>query len=146
LPTPSPVSLTGPKTPEEAVAIASQITVSEPVKGAGALSFLLYSTSTHQGIPGTAFYLTKALDDHGTPIPPVIYFGPKLESGDYVGKSDMQGVVRVNNVPPGNYYLMVWTVYNWLNTFDNTEESYPVLITVKEGEQSNIGVLYTDWP
>lgn len=95
---------------------------------------------------GTSFYLANALEADGKFLPPAIYFGPKAESGDYSGLSDMRGVVQLDDVPPGHYYLMVWSVYNWLNTFDNADESYPVLITVNPGEKTNLGVLYADWP
>jgi len=140
------VSLASPTTPAAAAALAAQLTISEPVAGKGSLGFVLYSTSLHQGIPRTGYYMTAAVEDNGKFIPPPIYLGPKLENGDYAGASDQNGVVRVDNVPPGHYYLMVWSPYTWLNTFDKTDESYPVLITVNPGEKSNLGVLYTDWP
>jgi len=40
----------------------------------------------------------------------------------------------------------VWTVYDWLLAFPEAEEGIPRLITIEEGDQLDLGMLYVNWP
>lgn len=117
-----------------------------PTKGNGAIGGLLYSYSEERVIPGTQFYLTKGLEDGDNVLPPAIFLGPKDDKGDVAGFTDSCGQLFVDNVPPGKYYLAIWTVYDWLLAFDKREDKSPLMIEVKEGDQLNLGRLEADWP
>lgn len=142
-PTPAP---SWPKSEEEALALAEQTIVPEPLEGMGAIAGVIYSFGTEQAVYGTSFYLTAADEIDGEFVPPELYFGPQGEEGDVPGKTNMLGQFELNNVPPGNYYLMLWTVYSYLSTYSGRDASAPLLITIEEGDQLDLGVVYANWP
>jgi hypothetical protein len=72
--------------------------------------------------------------------------GPQEEEGDIFAYSNLAGQIALDQVPPGDYYLAVWTVYDWLLAFDAPDASFPELITVEEGEPLDLGMLYVNWP
>ncbi len=79
-------------------------------------------------------------------MPPEVYFGPKPENGDVGGKTNLIGQVQLDQIPPGHYYMLVWTVYNWLSVFESPDSPEPLLITIEAGDQLELGVLYSNWP
>ncbi len=117
-----------------------------PQEGAAALSGVLYSANVNRIIPGTTFYLTPAIEDNGQLYIPSVFVGPQVERGDIAGTSNEKGQIMLDNVPPGNYYLAVWAIYNWPLAFGAQNDSLPLMITVKAGEQQDFGLLYVDWP
>jgi hypothetical protein len=141
--TPPPSS---PKSEEEAVALASETTIPEPVEGMGAIGGVIYSYGIREAVVGTSFYLTVAEEVDGEFVRPEVLFGPHPETGDVAGRTNMQGQFQIDNIPAGNYYMFLWTVYDWLAVYPSEGASQPLLITVKEGDQLNLGVLYTNWP
>lgn len=135
-----------PRSEEAALAVAEQTTPPVPQEGAGSIGGVIYSYGIREAVPGTQFYLTPADEVDGEFVPPEIYFGPRPEMGDVVGQTSMTGQIQLDNVPPGNYYLMLWTVYNWLSVYPSRENSAPLLITVEPGDQLDLGLLYVNWP
>ena len=135
-----------PKSEEEALALAAETTPPDPIDGHGALGGVVYSFGNNRAVYGTNFYLTPAEEVDGEFVPPEIYFGPKEENGDIIGQTNELGQFQLDNVPPGNYYFMLWTVYNWLSTFDAEESAEPILIEIKDGDQVDLGVIYANWP
>ncbi len=135
-----------PKSEEEAIELAANTTAPEPQAGMGALSGVLYSFGTDEAIYGTGFYLSVADEVDDKFVPPSVLFGPRPENGDIVGKTNMVGQVQLDAVPPGSYYMQVWTVYSWLPTFGSKDTSEPILITVEEGAPLDLGVIYANWP
>lgn len=144
--TKAPVDVAVPQSEEEAIELAANTRAAEPTEGFGTLSGLLYSFGTDKVVPGTQVYLTLADEVEGKPVPPSVYFGPQPEQGDIYGFSNDAGQVHLEKIPPGNYYLAVWTVYDWLLAFPEAEESIPLLITIEEGDQLELGMLYVNWP
>ena len=71
---------------------------------------------------------------------------PKMRMGTSSAKPISLVIIQIDNVPPGAYYLMLWTVYNWLSTFDAEESTQPILIEIKDGDQIDLGVVYANWP
>ncbi|MCC6457420.1 MAG: hypothetical protein IT328_20865 [Caldilineaceae bacterium] len=135
-----------PQTEEDAIALAAETAAPEPAEGFGSLSAVLWSHGIKQAIFGTQFYLTPADEVDGEFVPPEIYFGPQPENGDVGSKTNLIGQVQLDNIPPGHYYMLVWTVYNWLSVFQSPDSTEPLLITIEEGDQLELGVLYSNWP
>lgn len=126
--------------------LASENKAPAPEAGKASLSGLLYSYPLTQVIPGTQFYLTPALAFGDKLVPPSLYSGPKVAAGDVNGFSDLYGRFSFNNVPPGNYFLVVWTVYDWLLAQKTREDKTPMLIQLKAGDQLNLERLFVQWP
>jgi hypothetical protein len=132
---------------EDALALAAVTEAPEPTEGFGAFSALVYSFGSSPGsLPGTLYYLVKAGQIDGEFTPPPVYQGPNVDE-DVYGFTSMAGQVQVANVPPGNYYLAVSTLYGWLLVFPSPDEQQsPLVITIEEGDQLNLGVFYVNWP
>lgn len=126
--------------------LAQDAQAPEPQDGMAALSAVLYSPYINRIIPGTQFYLTPAINEDGQTYIPSMFVGPKEENGDVIGTTDEQGRILLDNVPPGNYYLAVWTVYNWPLAFGAQDDALPLLVSVEAGDQQDLGLLYVEWP
>ena len=144
--TAAPAQPDWPRSEEEAIAVAGETTVPEPQEGMGAIGGVIYYYGIKEAVPGTQFYLTAVEEVDGEFVPPSVNFGPRLEMGDIVGTTTMQGQVQLDNVPPGNYFMLLWTVYNWLSVYPSEGAPAPLLITIEEGDQLDLGVIYTNWP
>jgi hypothetical protein len=139
-----PVS--APYTEAEAIALAALTTAPEPAAGMATVSGVLYSFGTIPGaIRGTQVYLEAADEVDGEYFPPSVSLGPKVADGDIIVESNDLGQVQIE-VPPGHYYMAVWTIYDWRLVVAKAGEEAPRLITLEEGDQLDLGVLYTYWP
>lgn len=126
--------------------LAEETKAPAPQPGMAALSAILYSPTINRIIPGTQFYLTPAIEEDGQMYIPSMFVGPKEEEGDVVGITNDKGQILIDNVPPGNYYLAVWTVYDWPLAFGAATDALPLLITVEAGDVQDLGLLTVAWP
>lgn len=143
----SPLTIEVPQNEAEAIALAEVTEPPVPQEGKGSLSGVIYSFGSVPGIiPGTTYYLLEAKEVDGVMVPPPVFLGPNPDNGDIFGNTSKSGQIFLDNVPPGQYFMTVWTVYNYLLLFPTPETGKPLLITVEEGDQQNLGVLYAEWP
>lgn len=135
-----------PKTEEEAIALAAQTKAPAPSEGHGTVSGLVYSFGNLQGgLPDIVAYLEVADEIDGKFFPASVSTGPQLARGDVAVQTNEFGQVQFE-ATPGNYYLAVWTLYSWRLAVPAPGEESPLLITIEEGDQLDLGVLYVDWP
>lgn len=114
-----------------------------PALGKASISGLLYSFTGKGPIPSTLYYLTPAREPGTLPN---ILVGPREENGDIRGISDEKGRIFLNNIPPGNYYLVVWAPYNWIFAVESEVDTSPRLITLEPNQRLNLGLVYLAWP
>jgi len=126
--------------------LAADTKADPPSSGKASISAVLYSPSINRVIPGTAFYLTKAIEDNGKLLIPTLFGGPNPEKGDIAGFTNDYGQLILQDVAPGNYYLVVWTVYNWPLAFAGPDEPLPLLLQLSPDETRDLGLLYVEWP
>jgi len=72
--------------------------------------------------------------------------GPREEQGDISGTSDGKGWIALNDIAPGNYFLVVWAPYNWILASESEVDDTPRLITLEPDQQLNLGVIHVSWP
>jgi hypothetical protein len=118
-----------------------------PELGKGSISGVLYS---YGGVPGvlrgTIFYLLPAIGDDNRQIPPIIS-GPDIARGDRIAQTtDDKGQFFLNDIAPGNYFIVVWAPNNWIPAEVSQTEQMPRLVEVTEGRHNALGVLYLVWP
>lgn len=116
-----------------------------PQSGKAAVSGMLFSFTISQVLPETAFYLTPAVGPEHRDVPPLLT-GPDPEKGDLSAASDAQGAFRLNDIPPGNYFLVVWAPYNWSVAVTSVTGATPLLIELGPDERLPLGVVYVSWP
>lgn len=133
--TPIPVG-TLPKAPGEAP---------ETDKGTASISGVLFSYNSSVILPNTSFYLTKAQGDDKRQVPMLIV-APRKEYGDIAAQTDAAGAVNLANIPPGNYYLVVWAPMGWSLAENSAKEQKPLLIELKPDQRLAMGVIYLSWP
>lgn len=128
------------------VNLVNNTTAPPPQEGMASVSAVLYSYGLNNAIAGTYAYLTPAEEIEGTPVPPTVFFGPRPENGDVGMETTLQGQFLLDNVPPGNYYLLVWSFADWPAAYWSPDDALPALITVAAGDRLNLGLLYVSWP
>jgi len=117
-------------------------TAPDPSPGLGSLSAILYTPIQSRVIKNTAFYLMPAIGENNT-VPPIIS-GPDEKQGDVHGFTTNEGFLIMNNINPGQYYLVVWSPYNW--TLAENEEGIPLLIEIISGSKNNMEIINVPWP
>jgi hypothetical protein len=140
----APVS--APVTEEEALALAEITEPAEPGDGMATISGVVYSFGTVPGaVRGTQVYLEAADEVEGKYYPPSVSLGPKVAEGDIIVETNTLGQLQME-IEPGNYYAAVWSLYDWKLVNTEANDQTPRLITLEEGDQINLGVLYVYWP
>ena len=120
-----------------------QIIVPIPDEGKGSVGGILFSVSMNTVIPNTIFYLTEAIGENSSEIPP-FFVGPSDDQITY--NSDENGIFILDNLIPGNYYLvMSGPPYDWTVGYKDISPT-PYLIKVKPDNRTNLGVIYIFWP
>lgn len=114
-----------------------------PKSGKAALCGVLHSTYMDPPmIPKTAFYFMRV----GETGLPAVLTGPNIERGDIQGTSDELGGIFIDDVPPGNYYIVVWAPYNWILAVQSPEDLTPRLVVLEPDKQYVLGIIYVPWP
>lgn len=128
------------------ILVQAPIDAPQPSPGRASISGVLYSYTMSRVLPQTMFYLTRAVGDDNRLIPAWL-IGPQPEKGDIRGWTDAYGQFTLNDIPPGNYYLIVWSPYDWIpaNNTDNHDLT-PRLIVLEENQKKLLGIVYVSWP
>ena len=117
----------------------------EPNPGMASISGVLYSFTIKQVIQGTGFFLIPAVGPEKRDVPPIIV-APEASRGEIISRSADNGDISMKDVPPGNYYLVVWAPLNWSVAQISAEDSTPLLLELKAGSRIPLGVIYISWP
>lgn len=117
----------------------------EATSDTAAISGVLYSYTNRQVIPQTEYFLIPAVGPEKRDVPPVIV-SPDSKRGDIIATSGDVGEINLKNIPPGNYYLVIWAPMNWSVVQNSASDIAPRLIELKAGNSVPLGVLYASWP
>lgn len=117
----------------------------EPEAGKGSISGTLYSPTQKMVIPDTQFYLTPGWGEDHLEVPP-IFVGPQVDKGDISLITDNLGNFSVNNIPPDNYYLVVWAPMTWDVAQVSETDIQPMLLEIMADQMYPYGIVYVSWP
>lgn len=117
----------------------------EPDPGMASISGVLYSYTIKQAIAGTGFFLIPAVGPDKKDVPPIIV-SPEASKGEIISRSDNSGNISIKDIPPGNYYLVVWAPMNWSVAQISEEDTNPLLLELSAGSRIPLGVIYISWP
>jgi hypothetical protein len=114
-----------------------------PKAGKAAICGVLRSTYMDPpNIPKTAFFFMRAKE---TGLPAILT-GPNVERGDIQGVSDERGEISLDDIPPGNYYIVVWAPYTWVLAVQSPEDLTPRLVVLEADKRYMLGIIYVPWP
>lgn len=116
-----------------------------PNTGKASISGTLYSFTLFRVIPKTLLYLTMASGVDNRDLPPV-FIGPEQNQGDIAVTSDEKGQFFVNNIPSGNYFLVVSASFRWSLAVISDKDFTPLLIELKPDQRQPLGIVYVSWP
>lgn len=121
----------------------SKCNTSTLLPGKSSVCGVLHSTHMKPAnIPLTTFYFIPAKDD-GLPL---ILTNPMEIEGSVFGISDSAGMIFLNDISPGKYYLIVWAPYNWIAAVDSPSEEKPRVFHIELGKHHDFGIIYVPWP
>ncbi len=117
----------------------------EPEPDLAALQGTVFANSTLSAIGDTQYYLVEAVGENKDLVPPLLA-GP--QANDIVGKTNDDGSFAMTNIPPGNYYMIIWAPLNWIVLADPSGigDRLPILLELKANETRDIGKMTITWP
>jgi len=130
---------------QSAISITTPSDAPPPEPGKASISGTLYSYTIERLLPETVFYLTAAVGEDSRSMPPILV-GPIDEQGDIRGITDLNGQFAINDIPPGNYFLIAWAPYNWAPAEISDVEQRARLIELEVSQREALGILYLSWP
>jgi hypothetical protein len=111
-----------------------------PEKGKASISGVLYSKTVSRNLSNVVIYLTPAIGSEKSS--PVLLYGPDKSKGDVPGITNEKGQFSLNNVPPGNYYLVALSSEHWTFGMISDQNENPKLIILSQDEKFDLGVIY----
>jgi len=111
--------------------------------GFASISGLLYAYDISQILVNTDFWLFPAVTVGDQKVPPPIITNGDPAAGDIYGRTDASGAFYLDNVPAGDYYLLInYPDHTVIGQASPTPNAY-LLITVAPGDRIAYGVIYT---
>lgn len=100
----------------------------------------IFLLSVNNTARNTSIYLTPALGEDKQP--PHILVGALPEKGDILGTTDENGNFKINNIPPGDYYLVIDFPDQKHLAQISKDNTNPLLINLSSGQDVPLGNLY----
>ena len=116
----------------------------QPASGKASISGVFYSSYAGRAIKETAFYLVRAVGVNNDEMPAILPVDQ--QPGDIVGETDDAGQFALTDVPPGNYYLLLWAPYTWRPAQVGPDDPQPRLLKLAADQRLALGVAYVSWP
>jgi hypothetical protein len=113
-----------------------------PKPGSASISGVLYGyryvINEKVLLSGAVIYLTRATGEKRDEVPPILV-GALPEKGDILSRTDSNGVLMVNNIPPGNYFLIFSIDLSPI--IQSKDDLKPRLIQLSANQKLNLGEL-----
>jgi hypothetical protein len=91
------------------------------------------------------FFLIRAVGEDNRQVPPVI-FGPQTDKGDVQAQTNEKGQFVLDDVAPGNYYMVVWSPSGWVLGVGASSDVQPLLLELKPNQRTSLDIVYLAWP
>jgi len=117
----------------------------QPQAGKGSVSGALYSYNMKIRIAGTLAYLTPAVGEKKDQVPSILT-SPNPEQGDVYFTTDDKGNFELDNVSPGNYFLIVWSPYTWEVAQVSETDEKAMSIELQADQKTILGTVLVGWP
>jgi hypothetical protein len=107
-----------------------------------AVSGLLFVFDLSVVLANKIIYLSPAVMIDGKPSVSPIITSPSIENGDYIAMTDESGNFEINNIDPGDYYLMVNYPDHTVIGLSSPNTSQVLLISLEAGSSVPLGIVY----
>ena len=113
-----------------------------PQPGTASISGLLYQTQGSMVLKNLDFYLSPAVEAAGMKVVNPIITNPDPAVGDVIGRTNDNGIFFLDNIPPGDYFLLInFPDRSVVAQADQTLGNI-LLISLSAGDQIPLGVLF----
>jgi hypothetical protein len=112
----------------------------QPENGKASISGLLYSKSSSTVLKKFLLYITLAQGAEHNYVPPVLD-GPIDSIGDMKVETDKDGKFEINNIPPGNYFIIVKVVPTYDVVIESLTNDTPKMISLQSNQKRALGVV-----
>jgi len=120
--------------------VKAPVDAPKPEAGKAAISGLLYSYNKSLLVSTRDIYLAPAAAGVPNPLDVPV-------AGAVTSKSDEEGVFGLNQIPPGQYYLMVHAPNNtWVVARTSANDQKPKVIELAADQSLPLGILAVLWP
>jgi hypothetical protein len=133
-----PIQIGGNKIAPEAVSVPKEAPI--PEKDKASVSGVLYSKGTSTILSKFRLYLTPAQGEDKNHVPPVL-LGPFADKGDYIAITDNNGNFEINNLPPGNYFIVVDMTTDYEVAVKQNTNDTPRMVTLTSNQRNPLGLV-----
>lgn len=111
-----------------------------PDQGKASISGVLYSKSSSTILAQFLLYITAGTGENKAYVPPILV-GPLPEKGDIKVVTDLEGRFEINNLAPGNYFIVVSMPLDYVVALKNATGLEPLMITLEKNQRKPLGVV-----
>jgi len=112
-----------------------------PEAGKASISGLIYVPSSQSVVKSTLIYLVPAEGENKDLVPGILIGSGMETRGDVLGRTDENGIFYIDNIPPGNYFLVVSFQNNIILTANSETDLEPRLFTFAADEALPLGLI-----
>lgn len=113
----------------------------QPDEGMASISGIIYVPREQLVMTKTQFYLTAGEGENKDQLPLIQVVGGIASRGDILGETDENGVFTLNNIPPGNYFLVASPANGVIVAIVSELDTNPRLITLEANQKLPLGVV-----
>lgn len=84
----------------------------------------------------------KIVNNKDTKVPSLILGDPRLDDGDIIGVTNEEGFFIIDNILPGEYYIVVQYPPYWTLVQKSAQVSDPLIISLQPNADIKLGDLY----
>lgn len=112
-----------------------------PEAGKASISGLIYTPTSKTFVQNTVIYLTPAEGDNKDQVPGLLIGSGLSSRGDIVSSTDDKGRFYIDNIPPGNYFLIVSYQNDIIITAVSETDHSPRLFTLDADSSTPLGLV-----
>lgn len=112
-----------------------------PQAGTASISGLIYVPSRKSVVKNTLIYLVPAEGENKDIVPGILIGDGMQTRGDVISRTDDQGVFYIDNIPPGNYFLVVSFQNNIILTAISETDLNPRLLKLEADTATPLGLI-----
>jgi hypothetical protein len=112
-----------------------------PEAGKASISGLIYVPTTQSVVKSTVIYLVPAEGDNKDQVPGILIGSGMTTRGDILSRTDENGIFYIDNIPPGNYFLVVSFLNNIILTSVSETDLSPRLLKFESDASLPLGLI-----